>query len=157
VFVQATKSTRAGKTYLTYLVRESFRTAQGPRSRTLCNITSLPAAVREIIAASLRGQSFLPAQDLELHCALDYGGLAVLTDAWQRYGLDPLLAGLGNQRQQGLLKAMVLSRLLFPCAKLALREQAEGTALAQTCGLSAEESFDEEDLYEAMDLSECFS
>jgi hypothetical protein len=152
VFVQATKSTRAGKTYLTYLVRESFRTAQGPRSRTLCNITSLPAAVRAIIAASLRGQSFLPAQDLELHCALDYGGLAVLTDAWQRYGLDPLLAGLGNKRQQGLLKAMVLSRLLFPCAKLALSEQAEGTALAQTCGLSAEESFDEDALYEAMDL-----
>jgi hypothetical protein len=152
VFVQATKSTRAGKTYLTYLVRESFRTAQGPRSRTLCNITSLPAPVREIIAASLRGQVFLPAQDLELHCALDYGGLAVLADAWQRYGLDPLLAGLGNARQQGLLKAMVLSRLLFPCAKLALSEQAEGTALAQTCGLSAEESFDEDDLYEAMDL-----
>ena len=152
MFVQATKSTRAGKTYLTYLVRESFRTAQGPRSRTLCNITSLPATVRDLIAASLRGQSFLPAQDLELHCALDYGGLAVLTDAWQRYGLDPLLAGLGNQRQQGLLKAMVLSRLLFPCAKLALSEQAEGTALAQSCGLSAEESFDEDDLYEAMDL-----
>ena len=152
MFVQATKSSRAGKTYLTYLVRESFRTAQGPRSRTLCNITSLPAAVREIIAASLRGQSFLPAQDLELHCALDYGGLAVLSDAWQRYGLDPLLAGLGTQRQQGLLKAMVWGRLLFPCAKLALSEQAEGTALAQTCGLSAQESFDEDDLYEAMDL-----
>ena len=71
MFVQTTKSTRADKTYLTYLVRESFRTAQGPRSRTVCNITGLPAPVREIIAASLRGQSFLPAQDLQLHCALD--------------------------------------------------------------------------------------
>lgn len=152
MFVQITKSTRSGKTYLTYLVRESFRTAKGPRSRTRCNITSLPAPVRDLIAASLRGQSFLPAQDLELHCALDYGGLAVLADAWQRYGLDPLLAGLGTTRQRGLLKAMVLGRLLFPCAKLALNEQAEGTALAQTCGLSAEESFDEDDLYEAMDL-----
>ena len=152
MFVQATKSTRAGKTYLTYLVRESFRTAKGPRSRTLSNITRLPPDVRELIAASLRGQSFLPVEGLELHGALDYGGLAVLNDAWQRYGLDPLLAGLGTQRQQGLLKAMVLGRLLFPCAKLALSEQAEGTALAQTCGLSAQESFDEDDLYEAMDL-----
>jgi hypothetical protein len=152
VFVQATKSTRAGKTYLTYLVRESFRTAQGPRSRTLCNITSLPPTVRELIAAGLRGQSFLPAQELKLHCALDYGGLAVLADAWQRYGLEALLAGLGTGRQQGLLKAMIWGRLLFPCAKLALSEQAEGTALAQSCGLSAQESFDEDDLYEAMDL-----
>ena len=152
MFVQITKSTRADKTYLTYLVRESFRTAQGPRSRTVCNITGLPAPVREIIAASLRGQSFLPAQDFQLHCALDYGGLAVLTDAWQRYGLSSLLAGLGTKRQQGLLQAMVFARLLFPCAKLALAEQAEGTALPQTCGLSADESFDEDDLYEAMDL-----
>jgi transposase len=152
VFVQSTKSTRADKTYLTFLVRESFRTAKGPRSRTLCNITSLPAPVRDIIAASLQGQSFLPAQDLQLHCALDYGGLAVLADAWHRYGLEALFAALGTKRQQGLLQAMVLARLLFPCAKLALVEQAEGTALAQVCGLSADESFDEDDLYAAMDL-----
>ena len=152
MFVQTTKSTRADKTYLTYLVRESFRTAKGPRSRTVCNITALPAPVREIIAASLRGQTFLAAQELRLHSALDYGGLAVLTDAWQRYGLEPLLTGFGTQRQQGLLQAMVFARLLFPCAKLALAEQAEGTALAQTCGLSANESFDEDDLYQAMDL-----
>ena len=64
MFVQATKSTRVGKTYLTYLVRESFRTANGPRSRTLCNITSLPTDVRELIAASLRGQAFLPVEGL---------------------------------------------------------------------------------------------
>jgi hypothetical protein len=152
VFVQTTKSTRSDKTYLTYLVRESFRTANGPRSRTVCNITGLPAPLREIIAANLRGQSFLPAQDLQLHCALDYGGLAVLTDAWQRYGLQPLFAHLGTKRQQGLLQGMVFARLLFPCAKLALAEQAEGTALAQTCGLSADESFHEDDLYQAMDL-----
>jgi transposase len=47
---------------------------------------------------------------------------------------------------------MIFARLLFPCAKLALAEQAEGTALAQICGLSPNESFDEDDLYDAMDL-----
>ena len=151
MFVQVTKSKRADKTYLTYLVRESFRTAKGPRSRTVCNITELPAPLRDLIAASLQGQSFLPAEAIELQDALDYGGLAVLADAWHRYGLDLLLGGLGTPRQQGLLQAMVLSRLLFPCAKLALSEQAEGTALAQTCGLSAQESFNEDDLYQAMD------
>jgi hypothetical protein len=91
-------------------------------------------------------------EGLELHGALDYGGLVVLAEAWQRYVLDALLSGLVTPRQQGLLKAMILGRLLFPCAKLALSEQAEGTALAQVCGLSAEESFDEDDLYAAMDL-----
>jgi transposase len=47
---------------------------------------------------------------------------------------------------------MILGRILFPSAKLALGEQAEGTALARVCGLPAAEDFDEDNLYEAMDL-----
>ena len=78
MFVQTTKSTRADKTYLTYLVRESFRLPSGPRSRTVCNITDLPPDTRDLIAASLKGQVFLPAGQLQLETALDYGGLAVL-------------------------------------------------------------------------------
>jgi hypothetical protein len=151
VFVQVTKSRRGAKTYLTYLVRESFRTPEGPRSRTVCNITELPAPVRQIIADSLAGQRFCAEEKLALDQALDYGGLAVLREAWQQLGLDQLLAGIGSARQRSLLQAMVFARLLFPCAKLALKERAAGTLLAQACGLKAAERFDEDDLYEAMD------
>jgi transposase len=152
VFVQATKSTRNGKTYVTHQVRESFRTPNGPRSRTICNISNLPEDVRKLIAARLRGEPVVPIHDLKLAAAQDYGGLAVLDDAWRRFGLDRFMTGLGTPRQQGLLKAMILGRILFPSAKLALAEQAEGTALAQACGLPAAEAFDEDELYEAMDL-----
>jgi len=152
VFVQATKSTRHGKTYVTHLVRESFRTAKGPRSRTICNLSGLPEEMRALIAAGLRGEPLVPVRDLKLTGAQDYGGLAVLNDAWRRFGLDRFLSGLGTPRQQGLLKAMILGRILFPSAKLALGEQAEGTALARACGLPAAEAFDEDDLYETMDL-----
>ena len=152
MFVQATKSTRNGKTYVTHLVRESFRTPNGPRSRTVCNISGLPESTRQLIVASLKGETVVPLRDLTLTQARDFGGLAVLHDAWQRFGLDRFLSGLGTPRQQGLLKAMVLGRILFPSAKLALAKQAEGTALARVCGLSATESFDEDELYEAMDL-----
>ena len=152
MFVQATKSTRQdGKTYVSYLVRESFRTPKGPRSRTVCNITNLPPATRDLIAASLKGQEVLPTGPLQLETALDYGGLAVLKDAWYRFRLDELLAGIGSARQRGLLQAMVFSRLLFPCAKLSLAQQAQGTWLPQACGLAADESFAEDDLYAAMD------
>ena len=152
MFVQATKSSRKGKTYVSYLVRESFRTAKGPRSRTVCNITGLPPDVRDLVAAGLRNEPVIPLHGIKLDGALDYGGLAVLADAWQRFGLDRLFSGLGSVRQQGLLKTMILGRILFPSAKLALAEQAEGTALAQVCGLSSAETFDEDDLYESMDL-----
>jgi len=152
VFVQATTSARQnGKTYVSYLVRESFRTPQGPRSRTVCNITDLPAPTRELIATSLKGQDFLPAGEVQLSAALDYGGLAVLNDAWSRFGLGDLFADLGSPRQRALLQAVIYSRLLFPCAKLSLAEQAEGTWLAPACGLAADESFAEDDIYTAMD------
>jgi len=152
MFVQATTSSRKnGKSYVSYLVRESFRTPDGPRSRTVCNITELPAPTREIIVASLRGQNFLPADQVQLHEALDYGGLAVLNDAWSRFHLAEIFANLGSTRQRGLLQAIIYSRLLFPCAKLSLGHQAQGTWLAQACGLDPTESFDEDDLYAAMD------
>ena len=152
MFVQTTKSARQnGKTYISYLVRESFRIAEGPRSRTVCNITELPSDTRELIAASLKGQSFLPAGQVQLEQALDYGGLAVLNDAWSRFRLSELFAGIGSARQRGLLQATIYSRLLFPCAKLSLAHKAQGTWLAPACGLEATESFNEDDIYNAMD------
>jgi transposase len=88
---------------------------------------------------------------VRLEQALDYGGLAVLNEAWSRFGLDELFAAIGSTRQRGLLQAVIYSRLLFPCAKLSLARKAEGTWLAAACGLKADESFDEDDIYAAMD------
>jgi transposase len=151
MFVQATQSRRQNKTYVSYLVRESFRTSQGPRSRTVCNISALPPEVRGLIAAALNGKTFLALEHLELSSALDYGGLAVLRDGWQRFGLEQLFADLPLARQGRLLQAMIFGRLLFPCAKLALALEARSTLLAAACGLAQSETFDEDDLYEAMD------
>ena len=92
MFVQTTTSKRkGGKTYVSYLVRESFRTPEGPRSRTICNITDLPPHTRELIGASLKGQSFVAAQAIQLHEALDYGGLVVLNHIWEGFGMDDVI------------------------------------------------------------------
>src|SRR5437879_6722963 len=56
MFVQVTKCKHGSVTYFTYLVRESFRTPKGPRSRTICNITALPPETRELISQSLQGR-----------------------------------------------------------------------------------------------------
>lgn len=151
MFMQKTTSRRGKKVYTSFLVRESFRTKQGPRSRTICNVTGLAENVRNVIANALRGKALVASDDLALAGAFDYGGLAVLLETWERYGLDEVLAGMGTLRQRSLIKAMIFGRLLFPSSKLALREQAEGTLLAKACGLNEDENFDEDDLYEAMD------
>src|SRR5512143_2947274 len=118
---------------------------------TICNITELPPATRDLIAASLKGQSFVATEQCQLDAALDYGGLAVLNQAWSQFRLGELFDNLGTVRQRGLLKAVIFSRLLFPCAKLSLAQKAQGTWLAQACGLDAKESFNEDDIYSAMD------
>ena len=152
MFVQTTKCTHGKTTYLTYLVRESFRTAQGPRSRTICNITALPPQTRQLIAQSLRGQSFVVPEALALTDAWSYGGLAVLRQAWEDFGLERLFSWVSSARRAGLLQAMVFGRILFPSAKLALVDHARGTLLAAACGLDqTSEDFDEDDLYGAMD------
>jgi hypothetical protein len=151
VFVQVTKSRRGTKVYESFLVRESFRTSQGPRSRTVCNIAGLPPVVRQLVTEALAGQRHVPAGQIALQQALDFGGLAVLVEAWQQLGLDRLFAAIGSPRQRSLLQALIFARLLFPCAKLALAERAAGSLLAPACGLPADEGFDEDDLYDAMD------
>jgi transposase len=152
MFVQVTKCTRNQRTYLTYLVRESFRTPQGPRSRTVCNITELPPQTRDLIAQSLKGKDLVATDALQLPEAWNFGGLAVLDQAWHEFGLENLFDFVENARTAGLLKAMVLGRVLFPSAKLALVDHARGTLLAAACGLDqASEDFDEDDLYGAMD------
>ncbi len=152
MFVQTTQCKHGKSTYLTYLVRESFRTPQGPRSRTVCNISALPSQTRDLIAQSLRGENFVAVDALQLGQAWSYGGIAVLYQAWKDFGLEGLLSFVQSPRDAGLLKAMIFARILFPSAKLALVDQARGTLLAAACGLDqATEDFDEDDLYGAMD------
>jgi transposase len=109
--------------------------------------------VRELITLALSGKSLVALEELELSGALDYGGLAVLRDGWQRFGLERLFADIAQGRQRGLLQAMIFGRILFPSAKLALAEHARGTLLAAACGLEQQsETFDPDDLYETMDV-----
>src|SRR5260370_9039751 len=98
MFVQATQCKHGKHAYLTYLVRESFRTPKAPRSRTLCNITALPQPTRELIAQSLRGQTFVATDQLALTDALSFGGLAGFPQAWAHLGLDHIFHRLTNLR-----------------------------------------------------------
>src|SRR5437762_13482176 len=88
-------------TYFTYLVRESFRTPKGPRSRTICNITALPPETRELISQSLQGRSFVAAESLQLSEAWNCGGLMVLHQAWEEFGLSTIFDFVADARMAG--------------------------------------------------------
>ena len=152
MFVQTSKTTINGKTYACKTVRESYRTAKGPRSRLVCNISKLPDHVQSGIEFLLKkpGGSFVSSDSLGLCDALGFGGIAVLHDAWNRFGLDRILSGVDDAADRGRLKAMVFARLLFPGSKLSLRTTSADSALAASCGLS-QADLDEDRLYKAMD------
>ena len=43
------------------------------------------------MTAALSGKRCVAIEEIQLSSALDYGGLAVLRDGWQRFGMDKLL------------------------------------------------------------------
>jgi hypothetical protein len=150
LFLQETKTKRGGKTYVSYLVRESFRTANGPRGRTICNLTHLPKEVRDMVAHALKGESLVPLEKLEVNNIHSFGGCAVLEDAARRYSLDQLLAPL-SPRSASLIRAMIFGGLLCPPSVAPFYLEAHTSRLAMFCGLDPDrERFDPADLTAAL-------
>ncbi|MGA3170408.1 MAG: hypothetical protein ABSE62_05290 [Chthoniobacteraceae bacterium] len=150
MFLQETKTKRGGKTYISYLVRESFRTADGPRGRTVCNLTHLPKEVRDMVGQALRGAALVPLGSLEVNNAHGYGGCVALEDAARRYGIPALLAPL-SPRSGALVQAMIFGGLLFAPSIAPFFAEARTARLAGFCGLDPErERFAPADLAAAL-------
>src|SRR5512135_2247435 len=82
VHVATTKRVYKGKTYVTHLLRRSFRKGNTVTHETLGNLSHLPDPLIEIIKRSLKGESFVPAADaFQITRSLPHGHVeAVLTD-----------------------------------------------------------------------------
>ena len=150
MFLQETKTKRGGKTYISYLVRESFRTANGPRGRTICNLTHLPKEVRDMVARALKGELLVPINHLEVNNIHSFGGCVVLDDAARRHGIPDFLAPL-DARNAALVRAMIFGGLLNTPSVAPFHLVARTARLAMFCGLDPEkEQFDAEDLMAAL-------
>jgi hypothetical protein len=151
LFLQETKTKRGGKTYVSYLVRESFRTANGPRGRTICNLTHLPKEVRDMVGHALRGEALVPLESIEVNNIHSFGGCVVLDDAGRRHGLADWLAPL-TPRNASLVRAMVFGGLLTAPSVAPFCLEARAARLAMFCGLDPErERFDSADLAAALE------
>ncbi len=77
MFRQKTICKHGKATYCSFLVRQSLRTPQGPRSRTICNVSHLPPPIRDLIAQALQGKELVDLETLELSEAQSFGGLGI--------------------------------------------------------------------------------
>lgn len=137
----------------TYLLRESFRDADGKvKNRTLANLSKLPLTQIQAIRRILKGEDLVPADEaMKIIRSLPHGHVAAVLGTLKQLKVDTLL-GSRQCKERDRIVALIVARVLFPASKLAtvrgLQKATCTNTLAESLQLG---SLDEDDLYEAMD------
>jgi len=108
-----------GKTYVTHLLRHTFREDGKVKHLTVGNLSDLPDDLIEVIRKRLAGEP-LPAEndDFEIVRSLPHGHVAAVLGTLRRIGLDRLIASKPCREAQ-LVIAMIVLRIIAPGSKLA--------------------------------------
>jgi transposase len=124
-----------GKTYVSHLLRHSYRDGTQVRHRTLANLSHLPTTTIDLIRRSLKGETFItPQQTFRITQAKAHGHVHAVLGTLRKLGLDILLAARPSRRRN-LAVALIVARLLFPCSKLATPRHWQTTTLAEELGV----------------------
>ncbi len=152
VHVATTRRKYKGKVYETHLLRRTYREQGKVKHETVGNISHLPSEIIDIVRLALKGEVFSGVQeDLEIMRSLPHGHVAAVLGMIRKLKLDTIISAEGCS-QRDLVLAMIVSRILAPCSKLAtirgLSTQTLSTSLGDVLGV---ESADVGELYRAMD------
>jgi transposase len=139
---------QGGRTYVSYLLRQSYREDGKVKHRTLGNLSHLPEHLIDLVRRSLRGEAFLPAdQAVRTLASKPHGHVEAVLTTFGPLDLEGLLASRPS-RPRSLVLALIAQRLLFPCSKLASLRHWRSTTLADELEV-ADASTTE--LYQALD------
>lgn len=137
-----------GRTYVSYLLRQSYRAEGKVKHRTLANLSHLSEPLLDLIRRSLQGEVFQSSDDsVRTLSSKPHGHAEAILIAFDRLGLDCLLASKPS-RQRSLILALIAQRLLFPCSKLSSLRHWQATTLADDLEVSDASSTE---LYAALD------
>lgn len=130
------------------LLRQGYREDGKVKTRTLGNLSHLPAQTIELIRRSLRGETLMsPEQAFEITASRHHGHVEAVMLAMRRLGFERLLS-TRRSRQRDLAVAMVAARILQPDSKLATTRWWHSTTLPEQLAVGDAK---EDELYEAMD------
>jgi hypothetical protein len=144
---------RKGRSYDSYLIRQSYREGNQVKHRTVANLSALPLPIIEAVRAMLRGEAVGPLdQAFEIVRAKPHGDVLAVLGQLRKLSLDTMLAAR-PRRERELAVAMIASRILEPSSKLATARSLQSSTLGSSLGV---EDVDEDELYAAMDwVLEC--
>jgi transposase len=137
-----------GRTYVSHLLRQSYRQDGKVKHRTLANLSHLPEHVIDLVRRSLQGAVFLATDEaVRTLASKPHGHVEAILTTFDRLGLEGLL-GSRPSRQRSLVLALVAQRLLFPCSKLASLRYWQNTTLADELEVGDART---PELYQALD------
>jgi transposase len=140
--------THSGRTYVSYLLRRSYRQDGKVKHRTLGNLSHLPERLIDIIRRSLQGEAFVSTTEAFRTLATKaHGHVEAVLAAFRTLDLANLIASKPS-RQRSLVLALIAQRILFPCSKLATTRHWHATTLAEELAVA---DADSKELYAAMD------
>jgi len=148
VHVVTTRRTYKGREYTSHLLRRSYREGNKVKNETLGNLSHLPEDVIDLVRRSLRGESFVPANErLEIVASKPHGDVDAVLRAMRRLDFASLLSSRPC-REGDLVIGMVVARIVAPDTKLATTRWWQTRTLAEDLNIG---KADEDDLYAAMD------
>jgi len=125
-----------GRTYVSYLLRRSYRQGGRVRHQTLGNLSHLPPATLDLVRRSLQGEAFFAGQDhFRILNSKPHGHVEALLLTCRRLGLEQLLASKPCP-ERTLVLALIVQRILNPGSKLAATRQWQDTTLAEELGVA---------------------
>jgi len=130
------------------LLREGYREGGKVKTRTLANLSMLPAEALAVLRQALKGDRLVTAGEaFEAIASAHHGHIQAVWLAMRQLGFVTLIASRPS-RQRDLVVAMVAARILEPDSKLATTRWWHTTTLPTMLGVT---DADENDLYDAMD------
>lgn len=152
VHVATVKKRHNGKTYVTHLLRRTFREDGKVKHETVGNLSDLPADLIEVIRRRLAGDP-LPAEErgFRIVRSLPHGHVAAVLGTLKKIGLDGIISSKPC-REAELVVAMIALRIIAPGSKLANLTSLQPETAEHS--LSAElqlEDVETAEMYEAMD------
>jgi transposase len=152
VHIATIKKVHNGKTYVTHLLRRTYREGGQVKHETLGNLSDLPEDLIEAMRRRLAGEP-LPSEgdDFRIVRSLPHGHVAAVLGTLRKIGLDRMVSSKPCREAQ-LVVALIALRIIAPGSKLAnltsLQPETAEHSLANELRLSQVKT---PEVYEAMD------
>lgn len=152
VHVATVKREYKGKTYVSHLLRHTYREDGKVKHLTLGNLSDLPDDLIQVIRRRLAGEP-LPAEndDFQIVRNLPHGHVAAVLGTLKKIGLDRLISSKPC-RELRLVIAMIVLRIIAPGSKLANLTSLQPETAKHSLGDELQlQDIETPEMYEAMD------